>query len=192
MTGHLSVEERQLLLGVARAAVEGVFAGRCEDLPSASGRLLEQGASFVTLSREGELRGCVGSVSPHRPLVVDVHHNALGAAFRDPRFSPVTAGEWPQVEVEVSVLHQPRPLRHAGRVDLVRRLGRGSGVILEHPLGRATLLPHVWASLPDPEEFLHVLAAKAGLAVDVYDDPACDIAVYEVEAFSERDLAPPS
>ena len=187
---RLDREEKRHLLATARRAIEGGLKGRIEppDPTRAPARLQRPGASFVTLRRGGALRGCIGSLEARRPLVLDVFQNALAAAFRDPRFPPLTPEEWPETELEVSVLSRPEPLAYRGYPDLRARVGPGMGLVLEHPRGRATYLPEVWATLPDPDLFLLSLARKAGLPPEVYDDPRTRVLAYTADAFSERDL----
>ena len=183
-------EDRKTLLNVAKQAIEDVFAGRVEppDPRVYAPPLSEPGASFVTLRKGGALRGCIGSVEPRQPLVLDVYKNAIAAAFRDPRFPPLAREEWPGVELEVSVLSPKAPFPFEGYADLLRRLPEGVGVVLEHPLGRATYLPEVWRDLPEKRLFLRTLAQKAGLDESVYDDPRTRVYTYTAEAFTEADL----
>ena len=154
------------LLGIARGAIESrLFASA--NRPDAPW-LRQNAATFVTLTRDGALRGCIGSLQAARPLGDDVAENAVGAAFRDPRFPAVSAAEWPSVRVEVSLLSTPKPLRFADEADLFAQLRVGEdGVILEADGRRATFLPQVWEGIPDKREFLRELARKAGLADDV-------------------------
>ncbi|WP_457631016.1 AmmeMemoRadiSam system protein A [Oceanithermus sp.] len=188
---ELTKKEKEKLLDIAESAIATALAGhepappRLDELPA---RLGEDGASFVTLTRNGRLRGCIGSVQAHRPLAEDVHHNALAAAFRDPRFPPLAPAEWPLTEVEVSVLSPPEPLPYEDLNDLLGKIGPGMGLVLEHPLGRATYLPQVWEQLPEPELFLTSLAQKAGLAPTVYADPATRLLYYTVDKFTRHDL----
>jgi AmmeMemoRadiSam system protein B/AmmeMemoRadiSam system protein A len=176
-------EAGPVLLGLARGAVESRLFGtrRSADLP-----WLEQpGATFVTLMREGELRGCIGSLQAARPLGTDVAENALGAAFRDPRFAPVSVEEWPRCRVEVSLLSTPKPLAFADEADLLAQLVPGEdGVILEAEGRRSTFLPQVWESLPDKRAFLRELARKAGLPPDLRL-ARCRISRYRVAKWKE-------
>jgi len=188
----LSNEERRILLDIAEAAIDQALKGATPRPPSLAGlppRLAQTGASFVTLTQNGRLRGCIGSLEPRRPLAEDVHFNALAAAFYDPRFPPLTPAEWPETEVEVSVLSPLKPLEYASIDDLIQQLTPEMGLVLEHPRGRATYLPQVWEQLPDPELFLASLAQKAGLDPGVYADPATRLYYYTVEKFTRRDLA---
>jgi len=152
----------RMLLTIARSAI----AERLE-LPS-SGEpgdpaLAQPGATFVTLHSHGELRGCIGSLEPVRPLGVDVRENALAAAFRDPRFPPLSAREFDATSVDVSLLSPPERLAVSDEEDLLSRLRPGvDGLILEHDGRRATFLPQVWESIPDPRDFVAALKEKAG------------------------------
>ncbi len=186
----LGKREKKTLLETARQAIEDVFSGRVEppDPRVFAPPLSEVGASFVTLRKGGALRGCIGTVEPHQPLVLDVYKNAIAAAFKDPRFPPLSRGEWPGVELEVSVLSPKEPFPFEGYADLLARLPEGVGVVLEHPLGRATYLPEVWEDLPEKRLFLATLARKAGLDEGVYDDPRTRVYTYTAEAFTEKDL----
>lgn len=131
--------------------------------------LREPGAVFVTLHRNGALRGCIGSLEARRPLREDVEKNARSAAFLDPRFPPLSLREFPDVEVEVSLLSPAEPLRFSGEADLLRQLRPGvDGLILEHGAHRGTFLPQVWEQLPAPADFLAHLKRKAGLAEDFW------------------------
>src|SRR5690606_23158478 len=149
--------------------------------------LLQSGATFVTLIMLGALRGCVGSLQAARPLVEGVARHVLRAAFRDPRFAPLAAAEWPEVRVEVSLLSAPRPMRFADEDVLLSQVVAGEdGVILEHAGRRATFLPQVWESLPDKRRFLGELVKKAGLPADTRLS-RCKIARYRVAKWKETD-----
>ncbi len=131
------------------------------------GWLLQPGATFVTLRKDGQLRGCIGSLSATRPLGSDVASNARAAAFEDPRFPKLTREEWPRCELEVSLLSAPKPIRFADEADLHAQIRPGEdGLILECDGKRATFLPQVWESLPDMRAFLLELLKKAGLPED--------------------------
>jgi AmmeMemoRadiSam system protein B/AmmeMemoRadiSam system protein A len=156
----------KVLLRIARGAIESKLFGSAStaDAPW----LKQNGATFVTLTRDAALRGCIGSLQAARPLGDDVAQNAIGAGFRDPRFPAVTAAEWPSIRVEVSLLSMPKPMRFADEPDLLSQLRVGEdGVILEADGRRATFLPQVWDGIPDKRQFLRELARKAGLPDDV-------------------------
>ncbi|MGB8276128.1 MAG: AmmeMemoRadiSam system protein A, partial [Alphaproteobacteria bacterium] len=127
--------------------------------------LRHQGATFVTLKINGDLRGCVGSAQAWRPLIEDVAANAFSAAFADRRFSPLSREEWPQTSLSVSVLTAPEAIAFGSEAELLAMLRPGiDGVILAEGQRRGLFLPQVWESLPEPAEFLHHLKRKAGLA----------------------------
>lgn len=177
-------EAGRILLRLARAAVEDGLA-RKPTLHPADPWLRQAGATFVTLTKAGRLRGCIGSLVASRPLGEDVAQNALGAAFRDPRFPPVGASEWPQCSVEVSLLSAPKPVVFADEADLLAQVVPGEdGLVVQCDGRRATFLPQVWDSLPDPRTFLAELAKKAGLPADTRL-ARCRVSRYRVAKFHE-------
>ncbi len=183
-------EERRTLLRLAREAIRhGLEAGKPLHVdPSQYDDLLgKEGASFVTLTENGILRGCIGTLQGYQPLVRDVVQHAHAAAFTDPRFPPLSEEELDRIEISVSVLGQPEEIRVTDEQDLCRQLVPGTdGVILEYGSLRGTFLPSVWESLPDCAEFVRHLKQKAGLSPDFWAD---EIRVYRyrTESFSERD-----
>jgi len=185
----LTSEERNTLLKLARETIEARARRRDVpkvDLQAAPESLARDGASFVTLTKAGSLRGCIGSLEARRPLILDVQENAISAAFNDPRFPPLSARELAAVQVEVSVLSAPEPLAYAGAEDLIAKLRPDvDGVVIERDWRRATFLPQVWEKLPDPHEFLEHLCLKAGLSSDAYRRPGLDVYTYQVEKFEE-------
>jgi MEMO1 family protein len=147
--------------------------------------LHEPGATFVTLKIERELRGCVGSLQPRRPLGEDVRANAQAAAFDDPRFPPLARDEYDSLEVEISLLSAATPIVVASERELHALLRPGvDGVTLEWGHCRSTFLPQVWENLRDPREFIAQLKRKAGLPLDFW---STDLAIsrYTVEKFTE-------
>jgi len=189
---RLADDERTELAAIARAAV--VAAARGEAPPSVlvrAPRLTQPGASFVTLTARGELRGCIGSLEPRRSLAEDVAANACAAALDDDRFPPLNASELPDVELEISILSPPRPLPAESRDELLARLRPGvDGLVLRDGWHRATFLPAVWEQLADPELFLSHLERKAGLAPGHWS-PTVRFERYEVESFpAGRALGP--
>lgn len=183
-------DKGKTLLHLARAAIAKELGFSSHELPR-SDWLEEPGATFVTLTLNGQLRGCIGSLEAYRPLIDDVRHNAVASAFRDPRFAPLTKAEFAEVLIEVSLLSSPEAIRFSSEQNALEQLHPGrDGVILEYAppsLGRscrATYLPQVWAQLPDPKEFIGHLKNKAGLPEDFWSD---DIRLlrYTVQKFSE-------
>lgn len=185
----------EYLLPLARAAIEARLAGTktaqipIQDLQHSNHRptwLDADGASFVTLSLGDRLRGCIGSLEPHRALSEDVAHNAIAAAFHDPRFAPLSESEMAHLWIEVSVLSPRVPLEHSSEDDVRMKVRPGiDGVVLEAgPFNRATYLPQVWEQLPDPREFIESLKRKAGLPETWWSDQA-KVETYTVESWTE-------
>lgn len=161
-------ERGPVLLGLARQAI-GVALGvsPAAGPPSAAAErawLVRPGASFVTLLQAAELRGCIGTLEPHRPLAEDVRSNAVAAALHDPRFPPLAMAELTWTTIEVSLLGPAEQLAVAGEGELAAVLRPGvDGLILALGHRRATFLPQVWTQLPDPGDFIRHLQHKAGL-----------------------------
>lgn len=170
----LSDADRQMLLGVARSSIRyGLDHGIALPvvMTDYSPDLQSHKASFVTLKIHDELRGCIGSLEAHRSLVEDVAQNAYAAAFRDPRFSPLTEPEYADLQYHISILTPPEPVSFSSETDLLQQLRPGiDGVVLQEGQRRGTFLPQVWESLPDPVDFLRHLKQKAGLPADYWSD----------------------
>lgn len=172
------------LLVLARNAIASRL-GLAEQPVAIPAALNEPGATFVTLTRDGDLRGCIGSLQAWRALSTDVQENARAAAFADPRFRPLTAGEMAHIRVEVSLLSPAQPIVFTSEADALRQLRPGiDGVILSAGRHRATFLPQVWEQLPDPVQFIAHLKQKAGLSAAYWGD---DIRLerYSVEKWQE-------
>lgn len=145
--------------------------------------LREPGACFVTLKINGELRGCIGSLAAHCPLVEDVAHNAYAAAFSDPRFAPLSESEFAELEFHLSVLTPAHPMNFSSEADLLSQLRpQVDGLILEDGRHRGTFLPTVWESLPDAKQFLQHLKQKAGLPEHYWSDNV-KISRYTTDSF---------
>jgi hypothetical protein len=173
------------LLALARCAI-GAELGVPERAVAPHEALAAPGATFVTLRREGALRGCIGSLEARRPLGADVRANAVAAAFRDPRFAPLAVHEFHATKIEVSLLSASVQFAFADEADALVQLRPGiDGVILEAGWRRATFLPQVWEQLPEPREFLAALKHKAGLPED-YWSAQVRMARYTVTKFAER------
>ena len=159
-----------ILLKLARTEI-AVKLGHQVDFSIEADWLAEPGASFVTLTRQGELRGCIGTLEAHRPLGVDVRENAVAAAFRDPRFMPLTRVEFDDTRVEVSLLSASEPLIVVSEQEALGALRPNiDGVVFEYGQYRSTFLPQVWEQLPEPAEFMAHLKRKAGLPADFWAD----------------------
>ncbi|HVU36667.1 MAG TPA: AmmeMemoRadiSam system protein B [Opitutaceae bacterium] len=185
----LTTADRAFLLQLARQSVrEAAVSGGLpplsrEQLPP---ELTARKAAFVTLTRRGELRGCIGHIFPQMPLYRAVAENARSATLYDPRFPPVTPREVGQLEIEISVLTDPKPLAFTSADDLLRKLEpHRDGVVLQVAAGTATYLPQVWEQLPDRVEFLDSLAVKAGGRAGDWRRPGTTVSIYHVESFQE-------
>jgi len=162
------------LLRLARSSIEyGSIHGRPlpVDCSEFSGPLTEPRATFTTLRLEGELRGCCGTLEAARPLASDVTHTAFQAAFRDSRFAPLARSELGRISLEVSVLSPMELLRVTDEADLLNQLTPGTdGLVIVEGLHRATFLPKVWESVPEPRRFLAQLKTKCGLPGNYWSD----------------------
>lgn len=163
----MNSRDQALLLALAREAIACGAAGdhsaiEREALPPA---LARPAAVFVTLTRDGVLRGCIGGLEARHPLAEATARAAVNAAFHDPRFAPVTAAELPSLEMEVSVLSALEEVAFGEETQLLAQLDRGvHGLLIEQDEHRATFLPKVWESVSEPALFLALLKRKAGLS----------------------------
>lgn len=189
----LSNKDRQTLLKVAKQAIEyGLQTGGRKRLsvnPNDFDAPLQQNrATFVTLEIQGELRGCIGTLEAHQPLVCDVAHNAHAAAFSDPRFYPLSEQEYAGLDIHISILSPAEPVQFSSENDLLAQLRPGvDGLILQDGLNKGTFLPSVWESLPDTKQFLMHLKRKAGLPIDYWSD-SLQVNRYTTESFGEEDV----
>jgi AmmeMemoRadiSam system protein A len=185
----LSLEERQFLLKLARESIQSAVRGEplpLLDLGSLPSNLKEQGVVFVTLTRRGELRGCIGALEATQSLVEDVREHAIASAKQDYRFPPVQEAELEELVIEISRLTSPKPLEYARGEDLLSLLRPGvDGVVLRDGWRKATFLPQVWEKLPDTAEFLSHLCYKMGAPPDVWRRKKLDVSIYQVEEFHE-------
>jgi AmmeMemoRadiSam system protein A len=190
MTTELDPKERRILLEIARRTLQDACRGekpaplKLEDYPPA---LREIESAFVTLTKKGTLRGCVGSIEASQPLVQEVRERAIGAGFQDYRFPPLTVSELDQIEIEISRLTKPQRLEYETPQELLEKLHPGKdGVILRHSYHRATFLPQVWDQLPDKELFLSRLCLKMGLTENAWKQHHLEVEIYHVEHFQEE------
>lgn len=185
----LSDEEKQTLLVLARQALEqGVVGEKLPklDLKVLSPRLRQDGASFVTLTVDGNLRGCIGALEPYQPLAEDVREHAIAAALQDYRFPRVQPEELALINIEVSRLTIPIPLSYDTSEGLLAKLRPGiDGVLLQDGVRRATFLPQVWEKISDPAEFLDNLCYKMGAGPNLWRQKHLEILIYQVEEFHE-------
>ena len=170
----LEHKHQNILLDIARASIaNGLKQGqplpvKWEDYPAV---LQTPGACFVTLQIKQQLRGCIGSLEAFRPLLEDVAENAFAAAFRDPRFAPISEQEFDQLDYHISILSPAERVAFKSENDLLKKLRPGvDGLVLEEKGQRGTFLPSVWEQLPEPRQFLAQLKVKAGLPADYWSD----------------------
>jgi len=191
MTKKLSPQEGQILLAAARQVIVSHLNGKENPqlkLEDYSPGLAGKGACFITLTKKGSLRGCIGSIEASQPLIKDVQDRAIGAAFKDPRFPKLKLEELPDLQIEVSRLTIPEKIAYTTPDDLVNKLRPGiDGVILSQNFRRATFLPQVWDQLQDPEQFLGRLCQKMGLDPEAWRNQHLDVETYQVEKFIESD-----
>jgi len=172
------------LLTLARNAIASHF-GASPIATADRPELQQPGATFVTLTQQGHLRGCIGSLEAWRPLHKDVQENARSAAFRDPRFVPLSAAEVPLTRVEVSLLTAPEAMRFSSEADALAQLRPNiDGVIFTAGRHRSTFLPQVWKELTEPGAFMSHLKQKAGLPAD-YWGPDVQLERYQVKKWKE-------
>lgn len=185
----LSQRDRTELLRLARQALEAAVNGRRTpplDLNEYPPVFAEPGATFVTLTVSGQLRGCIGALEAYQPLAEDVCEHAVAAAQQDFRFPPVGLNELPNIAIEISRLTPPHPLEYRTPQDLILKLRPGvDGVILKDGHRRATFLPQVWEKIPDPAEFLSNLCYKMGANPDLWQHKHLEVFTYQVEEFHE-------
>jgi len=188
-TTKLTAAEQKCLLTLARQALlEFVRSGgqpRVEE-SSLTPALREFRSCFVTLTRHGELRGCIGNIQPREPLFRAVMNNACGAGFRDSRFSPVSGTDIPELEIEISVLTEPTPLAFASPQELLQTLRPNvDGVVLKLEGRAATFLPQVWEKFSDAASFMDELARKALSPASAWRGPDAVVLTYQVESFED-------
>lgn len=185
----INAERGKNLLAIARAAIAREFGRREFDDKITCDKnatwLQEPGACFVTLMQHDQLRGCIGSLEPHRVLLDDVEANACAAAFFDPRFQPLSAAEFNEIEIEISLLSPMQPMQFVDEADVLAQLRPGvDGIVFEYGRHRSTFLPQVWEQLPTPREFIEHLKVKARLPANFW---ANDVKLqrYSVTKFKE-------
>lgn len=176
-----------VLLPIARSAIYGAL-GQTSHADEAAPWLQEKGACFVTLTQNRQLRGCIGTLEAHRPLLLDVKSNARSAALHDPRFPALSAAELDRTEIEISLLSAMQPMQFSGESDALAQLQPGvHGVVFEYGRHRSTFLPQVWEQLPDVIEFMAHLKYKAGLPSDFWAEEV-RLSRYSVSKFKESEI----
>ena len=188
--GSILLDHRTEILDLAFASIRhGIASGQLISLEAASYHpaLKSRRATFVTLTKNGNLRGCIGSLQAVRPLVVDVTRNAFAAAFADPRFTRVSAREVQTLRIQISMLSEFESLSFQSESDLISQLRPGiDGLVLEDRTRKGTFLPSVWESFPEPQDFLNQLKRKAGLAENYWSE-RIRVSRYSTESISGPD-----
>jgi AmmeMemoRadiSam system protein A len=181
----------EILLEIARETIAerlGLSYKPSTDLDAASRDTAFESrrGTFVTLKINDQLRGCIGNLLPDKPLISAVQDNAVNAAFQDPRFAPLSKQEFEKIQIEVSLLTEPKPLNYKDGRDLLDKLRpHVDGVILRKGPYSSTFLPQVWEQLPDQRTFLEQLCMKAGLPADAWQKGDIEVLTYQVQYFEE-------
>ncbi|MDK2979790.1 MAG: uncharacterized protein PWQ55_137 [Chloroflexota bacterium] len=187
----LNPDDRATLLRLARETIELTAARQALpglDPAEYSPDLQRDGACFVTITIDEQLRGCIGALEAYQPLVLDVQEHAAAAASEDYRFPRVRPEEVPLLATEISRLTPTRPLDYTDAQDLIDKLRPGvDGVLIRDGGRRATFLPQVWEKLPDAHDFMAHLCAKMGAPADYWQHRKLDVSIYQVEEFKEED-----
>jgi AmmeMemoRadiSam system protein A len=185
---ELTATQQRLLLQLARESISyGLDHGRAieVDVQRYDEPLRRPAATFVTLHKSGDLRGCIGALQPYQPLVSDVAEHAYAAAFNDPRFAPLRREELDAIVISISVLGPPQAVEFTDEEQLIAQLRPAvDGLILEEGRNRGTFLPSVWETLPQPRQFLQQLKRKAGLPADYWSE-SLRVSRYTTHSFSE-------
>lgn len=187
-------KQGQLLVKLARNTILKELAGKSTNTKADTSILAFQDerfqahcGTFVTLKIKGQLRGCIGNLTPEGSVLEGVKRNAVNAAFHDPRFSSISAAELDRTQIEVSILTEPLPLAYRDSQDLIQKLRVNvDGVIIRKGHASATFLPQVWEQLPRPENFLNHLCMKAGLPADAWKHSELEVLTYQVQYFEEK------
>jgi len=189
-TDKLTEEEGKHLVETARKTIQKALFNpkdKSEQESLGSPKFQERRGTFVTLTLNGALRGCIGHIIPQESLIEGVRVNAMNAAFRDPRFRPLSQNEFEKIKVEVSILTAPKPLAYTDANDLLAKLRPGTdGLIIRQGYHQATFLPQVWEQLPNKKDFLTHLCLKAGLAGEAWAYDKLEVHTYQVQAFEEE------
>lgn len=180
----LSNRQQETLRQLARNQICQQLGLETQPIDTRDSEFQKKRGLFVTLTKNTQLRGCIGSLSPHESILEGVKQHALNAAFHDNRFNPVSAEELADLNIEISILTEPVPLQFTDGTQLLEKLQPyQDGVTLRHETHFSTFLPQVWEQLPDPEQFLNHLAVKAGLGMDGWRQPGVEVETYTVIKF---------
>jgi AmmeMemoRadiSam system protein A len=191
-SSELSKEKGKVLLKLARTTIAKKLGMPTPETSKLDASLKEDAfqsrrGTFVTLKIDNQLRGCIGNLNPDKSILDGVQDNAINAAFQDPRFRPLSKSEFDKIDIEISLLTEPKPLEFQDANDLLVKLRPNiDGVIIRKGMYSATFLPQVWEQLPGKEEFLGHLCAKAGLPAQAWRQPGLEVLTYQVQYFEEE------
>jgi hypothetical protein len=191
-SAHFNEQQGQVLVRLARKTIAEKLTGNAPDSDELVTELQDeelraQCGTFVTLKISGQLRGCIGNLTSTQSVIDGIKHNAINAAFHDPRFSPLSRSELARTVIEISILSEPQPLEYQDGRDLAEKLRVNvDGVIIRKGRSSATFLPQVWEQLPRPEDFLGHLCMKAGLPSDAWENSELEVLTYQVQHFEEN------
>jgi AmmeMemoRadiSam system protein A len=190
---NITEEQGQRLVNLARRTIAARLGTLDEpgkvtpDHDLADPAFQEKRGTFVTLKTKGQLRGCMGCLTPSETILQGIQRNAINAAFNDPRFPALTSTGLDQAAIDISILTNPRELEYSEGSDLLEKLRPNiDGVIINKGLARSTFLPQVWEQLPRTEEFLAHLCRKAGLSPDEWKRGGLGVSIYQVQYFHEN------
>ncbi len=194
MTINLTDKEGKTLLNMARTCISNKFDNNSKDnhlkkmkVEFENNIFYEKRGVFVTLHKNGCLRGCIGTLEPVKSIIDGIKDNSLNAAFQDPRFSPLKLNELNEIDIEVSILTKPKKLKYTNSKDLLLKLKPNiHGVIIKYNKHKATFLPQVWEQLPDTKDFLSHICQKAGLVSDEWENGKLEVFTYQVQYFKEK------
>jgi len=188
-TQKLNDQEGRYLLEVARKTIQQeLFKDKAtQQAELDSPKFAERRGTFVTLTINHNLRGCIGHIIPQETLLEGIRENAVNAAFKDPRFNPLSKKEWDNVKIEISILTDSKPLEYTDGDDLLKKIRPDiDGVIIKKGYYQATFLPQVWEQLPDKKEFFTHLCLKAGMDGNEWKKGKIEVYTYQVQAFEEE------
>ena len=189
MALKINDKEGEFLLSIARLAIESKLKGEnfhLYDMPYLD--LNEKRGVFVTLTRDNELRGCIGNIHPIHSIYQGVVKNAIAAAFSDSRFKQITKDELKNIKIEVSILTEPVKLLVKSRQGILDNIVEFKyGIVMINNMNEGVFLPQVWKQLPKKEDFLNHLCLKACILPEMWYDKDTEIYLFEVQKFEEKD-----
>jgi len=186
----LNNKEKQFLLNLARQSIQYYLNNHQKliiDPVALSNQIFKQkSGNFVTLTINGNLRGCIGKIITNQPLYQDIIENAVAAAFKDPRFNPINKTDVDKIKIEISLLTAPKKINFNNPTNLLKQINRNNGIIIKSGIHQATYLPQVWQKLSNKKTFLNHLCQKAGLPKKSWKNLETEILKYQVEKFQEK------